>query len=212
MKCALHHIIILLLTLAGASVASAQTDPVLTQYFQAPTFFNPAAIGSEDYVRIRLGSRMQWVGVDGAPSDFIIAADSPFKISGKRFGAGVVMNQESIGLYSTMDFSGQVGFTFPLNRKKPKWGALTVALQVGYMNQKFKGSEVYIPDDDDYHESSDDAIPQSDVTGDALDLGVGLWYTHPRFSAGLSCTRVTSPTVKLRTDREGGGASGGAAE
>ena len=80
MKCALHHIIILLLTLAGASVASAQTDPVLTQYFQAPTFFNPAAIGSEDYVRIRLGSRMQWVGVDGAPSDFIIAADSQFKI------------------------------------------------------------------------------------------------------------------------------------
>lgn len=201
----LRLLLLTLLTLSAAITASAQTDPVLTQYFQTPTFYNPAAVGSEDLVRIRLGSRMQWVGIDGAPTDFIITADSPFKLVGQRFGAGVLMLQESIGLYSTMNFSAQVAYNFPLRKKKPKLGSITVGLQVGYLNQKFKGSEVYIPDDDDFHESTDDAIPTSDVTGDALDLGAGIWYTHPRFTVGLSCTRINSPTVKMKMESGGSG-------
>lgn len=184
--------------------ASAQTDPVLTQYFQAPTFLNPAAAGGTDYMRLRFGSRLQWVGIDGAPTDFIISADSPFKLFNRRFGAGLTMFQESIGLYSTLNFSGQVAITQPLNKKKPKRGFITAAVQVGYLNQKFKGSEVFIPDDDDYHEGTDESIPTSDVAGDALDLGVGLWYAHPRFAVGLSCTHVNAPTVKMKSESSGG--------
>lgn len=46
----------------------AQADGQLTQYFEVPTYYNPAAIGSTDYVRIRAGSRMQWIGIDNAPA------------------------------------------------------------------------------------------------------------------------------------------------
>ncbi|MDE5960083.1 MAG: PorP/SprF family type IX secretion system membrane protein [Muribaculaceae bacterium] len=198
----LFHILMILI--AGSLAASAQTEPVLTQYFQAPTFFNPAAAGGTDYMRLRFGSRMQWVGIDGAPSDFIITADSPFKIFNRRFGAGLTMFQESIGLYSTLNLGAQVALTQPLSKKKPKRGFITAAVQVGYINQKFKGSEVFIPDDDDFHESTDESIPTSDVAGDALDISVGLQYTHPRFSAGLSCTHINAPAVKMKSESSTG--------
>ena len=42
----------------------AQTDGQMTQYFEVPTYYNPGAIGSTDFVRIRAGSRMQWIGID----------------------------------------------------------------------------------------------------------------------------------------------------
>ncbi len=193
-------IIALLAVMALWLPAGAQTDAVLTQYFQAPTFFNPAAAGGTDSVRIRLGSRMQWVGIDGAPTDFIITADSPFKILNRRFGVGVTMTQETIGLYSTMNFSAQVAITQPLSKKRPKLGAITAGVQVGYLSQSFKGSKVFIPDDDDYHESTDESIPTMDVTGQGLDLGAGVWYVHPRFSAGLSCTHINAPTVKMKSE------------
>ena len=42
--------------------AAAQIDAQFTQYFEVPAYYNAAAIGNTDYLRIRGGSRLQWVG------------------------------------------------------------------------------------------------------------------------------------------------------
>ncbi len=191
--------LILILTLAVLPAAMvAQTEPVLTNYFRVPSFFNPAAAGDTDFIRLRAGSRMQWLGIDGAPRDIIVAADTPFRLFGQRFGTGAVMLQETIGLYSTLNVSAQLAY----RRKIGKKGlTLSGAVQVGYLTQSFKGSEVFIPDDDDFHESTDEAIPTSDVTGSSVDLAAGLWVTHPKFYAGLSCSHLTAPVIKMK--REG---------
>jgi type IX secretion system PorP/SprF family membrane protein len=57
-----------------------------------------------------------------------------------------------------------------------------------------------LPDDDDYHQGSDDGVPTRDLHGTAFDLGAGLWYVHKYFWAGASCTHITSPTVTLSND------------
>jgi len=191
--------LILILTLAVLPAAMvAQTEPVLTNYFRVPSFFNQAAAGDTDFIRLRAGSRMQWLCIDGAPRDFIVAADTPFRLFGQRFGTGAVMLQETIGLYSTLNVSAQLAY----RRKIGKKGlTLSGAVQVGYLTQSFKGSEVFIPDDDDFHESTDEAIPTSDVTGSSVDLAAGLWVTHPKFYAGLSCSHLTAPVIKMK--REG---------
>ena len=59
-------------------------------------------------------------------------------------------------------------------RMKFLGGTLSPGLRIGLLNQSFKGSEVYIPDDDDFHNPTDEALPTSDVGGNALDLGAGL--------------------------------------
>lgn len=181
----------------------AQADGQLTQYFEVPTYYNPAAIGSTDYVRIRAGSRMQWMGIDNAPRTFLLTADSPLKLFGKRIGVGVVASSESAGLFRTLNIGLQFGYKIKLWK-----GELTPALQVGFANEVFKGSEVFIPDDDDYHQATDDAIPKTDVSGNALDLGVGLFYSRPKWWVGVSCQHVNSPTVTFQSEN-GADAGGG---
>jgi type IX secretion system PorP/SprF family membrane protein len=195
------RILIAIFTLATATVgASAQTDAQFSQFYEVPTFYNPAAIGSTDYIKVRGGARLQWVGIDNAPQTFLGTADMPFKFLGKRFGVGVVVDQESAGLYKSLNAGAQFGFKFK------KWGGeFTVAAQVGLYDQSFKGSEVYLPDEDDYHQSTDDGIPMQDIHGTALDLAAGVWYQHKKFWAGLSCTHATSPTVGMNVASASGG-------
>lgn len=188
--------------IAAIPAAFAQTDPSLTQYFQAPTFFNPAAAGSTDLLRIRGGSRMQWVGIDGAPRDFMATADVPFKLFNRRWGGGATMFQESMGLYKTFSINAQLSA-----RQKIGKGFLTLGVQVGYLTQSFQGSKVEIPDDDDYHESTDEAIPNIDVSGDNVDLAVGLAYSHKWFDVGLSCSHLLSPTINMKREGDQGAGS-----
>ncbi|MDE7110404.1 MAG: PorP/SprF family type IX secretion system membrane protein [Muribaculaceae bacterium] len=195
----------ILMILTSVIAARAEmTDPSLTQYFQAPSLFNPAAAGSTDLLRIRAGSRMQWIGINGAPRDFMATADIPFKLINRRWGGGVAMIQESIGLYQTLSLGAQLSA-----RQKIGRGFLSVGIQAAYLNQQFKGSKVVIPDDDDFHESTDEAIPTIDVTGQGFDLGLGLTYTHRWFTVGLACTHLLSPELKLRREGDQGSSGSG---
>jgi type IX secretion system PorP/SprF family membrane protein len=188
-------LIVAIICTIAAERTVAQSDAQMTQYYQVPTYYNPAAVGQTDYLNIRGGARLQWVGIDNAPQNFLATADMPVKIFNKRFGVGVVLNQESIGLFRTLNLHGQFGYKF-----KKFGGEFTVAAQVGMYDQTFKGTEVVLPDDDDYHQGTDDGVPTRDLHGTAFDLGAGLWYVHKYFWAGASCQHITSPTVTLAND------------
>ncbi len=193
-------LILTIFALFACLPAWGQTDPNLSQYYEVPSFYNPAATGNTDFIRIRGGSRMQWVGIDGAPRSFIGLADMPMKIGKHRIGLGINFLQESIGLYKTLNAGAQISY------KLRKWGGTwSAGLQIGLYDQSFKGSEIYIPDGDDYHESTDDALPRSDIHGTTLDLGFGLWYEHRLFYAGLSAKHLNSPTVSMEAENASGG-------
>ncbi len=194
------YVFVLSFCVLFAPNALAQTDAQFSQYYEIPTFYNPAAVGSTEYLRIRGGARLQWVGIDNAPRSFIGTADMPFKFGNKRVGFGLIANQESAGLYKSLSIGAQIGYK--LRKLGGEW---TVALQGGLYDQAFKGSEVFIPDDDDFHQSTDDAIPNTDIHGTAFDAAVGLWYSHKYFNAGLSCTHLTSPTITMTAENAAGG-------
>ena len=179
---------------------SAQVDAQLTQYFEVPNYYNPSAIGTTDFIKIRGDMRMQWVGIENAPQSIALTADMPLKFLNQKFGVGLVMQNETMGLYSNMVLGAQLGYKFKLLK-----GEFSAGVQVGLLNQQFKGTEVFIPDNDDYHESADDAIPTTDIGGNAFDLGVGVFYTHKLFWAGVSCTHLTSPTITLNAESGEGG-------
>lgn len=193
-----RHILTILITLAALLLpgrASAQIDAQFTQYFEVPSYYNAAAVGNTDYLRIRGGSRLQWVGIPKAPKTFLITADMPFKFLNKRFGTGLIMQQESMGLYKNMSIGAQIGYKLKVLK-----GELSIGVQLGFINEEFKGTQVVLPDDDDYHQGTDDAIPTTDIAGNAFDLGVGVFYTHRLFWAGISATHLTSPTITMSTD------------
>lgn len=191
------------LLLFVAATAAAQTDALLTQYFELPSYYNPAATGTTDYLRIRGASRLQWVGIDGAPRTFIAVAETPFKLGNRRLGAGLIINQERIGLYDNLNIALQLSYKLRL-----AGGTLSIGLQPGVITDKFRGSEVFIPDDDNYHDSDDEGIPRTDMSGTAFDLGAGLHYTRRAFWASLSMTHLNSPSVKFSVENASGSTEG----
>lgn len=185
--------------------ASAQTDQQFTQYYQVPSLCNPAAIAKTDNIHLRLGGRLQWMGIENAPRGFVLAANMPFKLINKRWGVGLVAQQESAGLFRNMTVSAQLAYKQPLLK-----GVLTAAVQIGYANEQFRGSEVFIPDGDDYHDSNDQAIPTTDVSGNALDLGAGVEFTHKYFWVGVGGMHLNAPTIGLGDDNGTSGTIGDA--
>lgn len=181
--------------LASGIPAAAQNDVQLTQYWAVPAYYNPAASGDIDFVRIRGGGRLQWIGIDNAPKSFLAAADMPLKLGKRRAGVGLNMTQESIGLFSNLMLNVQASYKIRFLK-----GTLSFGIQGGYYNSKFKGSEVYLPEGDDFHQPTDESIPTQDVTGSAFDLSAGLWYTHRFFYIGVSGLHLLQPTVRLTTE------------
>lgn len=203
MRSAFKAVMITVLMLC-AMTSAAQTDQQYTQYYEVPSYYNPAAIGNMDRIRIRAGGRLQWMGIDNAPRGIVLTGDMPLKLFGKRFAVGLVAQQESAGLFRNLSVGVQAGYKLKLWK-----GELTAGIQIGFANEVFKGSEVFIPDGDDFHEGADEAIPQTDVSGNALDLGAGVYYNHKWFWAGISGTHLNAPTITFEDDNGGTGSSGG---
>lgn len=186
---------VILIATLSPFICKAQSDPLYTQAWALPTLYNPAAAGTTDWLRIRGAARLQWVGIENAPKSFSATADIPFKLLGRRWGGGANVTQEGIGLFSNTYVNGQLSGRL----KKIFGGELTLGLQVGYFGSSFRGSDVYIPDDDDFHDSNDPSIPKQDVGGGTVDFGVGLQYIHPKFNVGVSLLHPAAPKVKLNT-------------
>lgn len=184
-----------LLALLPSMVASAQNDVLLTQWWAVPSYYNPAATGQVDFLRIRGGARLQWLGIENAPKSFLATADMPVKIGKKRIGVGVDMMNESLGLFSNTSINIQASYKLKILK-----GVLSIGVQGGYFMSKFSGSKVVLPEGDDYHQGTDEAIPTSDVTGNVFDLTAGLHYTHKYFSIGIAGQHLLDPTVKLNTE------------
>lgn len=193
--CRLMRPLLLLLSVVASLSLSAQTDIQLTQYTEVPSLYNPAATGTTDYLRIRGGARLQWIGIHNAPKSFLAVAESPLQIGKKRIGLGANLQTESLGLFSNTGVNLQASYKLKL-----LGGTLSIGVQGGYMNQKFEGSKVEIPDGDDYHQSTDEAIPQQDVTGNVFDLSAGVHFDHPKFYVGVSVLHALDPTIKMSVE------------
>ncbi|MDE6176541.1 MAG: type IX secretion system membrane protein PorP/SprF, partial [Paramuribaculum sp.] len=127
-----------LLFMLGLTVPglNAQTDAQFTQYFEVPSYYNPAAIGNSDFIRIRGVGRMQWVGIDNAPQNFVLTGNMPVKLGKRRLGVGLVMESGSEGLFSNISIDAQGAWQLPLFKKR---AVLSIGFNIGYRNQKFKG-------------------------------------------------------------------------
>lgn len=183
---------VIVMLMGAVMTLCAQSDMMLTQSWAVPTYYNPAATGSTDYVRIRAGAKLQWLGITNAPKSFFGVADSPLKIGTKRIGVGVNLSQESLGLFSNLLANVQASYKFKLFK-----GTFSVGLQGGYYNSRFRATDIYIPDEDDYHQSTDTSLPTQDLSGNAFDFSAGVHYQHKYFSVGVAGLHLLNPVVKM---------------
>ncbi len=194
-RAGIKSLLILLVAVSHVLDTHAQVDAQYTQYWAVPGYYNPAAIGNADYIRVTLGSRAQWTGIRHAPLSFIGSADMPFMFMNKRWATGLVLQQQSMGLYSNINVGAQLAY-----KQKMLGGTLSAGIQAGLVNEKFDGTKIIVPEGDEAHDASDDAIPKVAVTGNALDLNAGVFFLHKKFWVGLSATHLTQPSVELKAE------------
>jgi len=70
-------IVVLLISLIYTTVAISQAKPSYTQYVLNNYILNPAVTGIENYTDVKLSSRNQWTGINGAPVTSYFSIHAP---------------------------------------------------------------------------------------------------------------------------------------
>jgi type IX secretion system PorP/SprF family membrane protein len=184
--------VLIILLLSGIS-ASAQYDAQTSQYMLAPGTFNPAVAGEGNDLLLTLQNRQQWVGIDGAPTTLLVNVSSPFVLGNRKHGIGLIIEKESIGLFSTQMLQLQYAY-----KKQLKSGVLSFGIQGGILQEGFDASGIHIPTSD-YHISTDASIPTGTLEGIIPDLSAGAWYQNERLYAGFSVSHLLETVANLKT-------------
>lgn len=88
-------ILVLFTLLSCVWSASAQQDPMFTQYMHNPVSINPAYAGSRGTLNFVAMDRLQWVGIEGAPKTLTLSMNSP--LNGYNVGIGLSIIHDEIG-------------------------------------------------------------------------------------------------------------------
>ena len=115
----------------------------------------------------------------------------PFVFLKGVHGAGVQFMNDKLGLFSHQKLGLQYAPKFKLFG-----GTASVGVQVGMLSEKFDGSGL------DLGDSNDPAFTTSEVNGNALDIGAGIYYVHGDWYGGISAQHLTAPLINLGETNE----------
>ena len=179
--------LILICLLFCVAAGRAQFYARFSQYWVVKGYYHPGWAGQTDNKMNIYGSYgMQLMGFTHAPRVMYFGADMP-SLFNKQHGVGVGFFNEAIGLFRKQRFWGQYAYQMKIRK-----GKLGIGLQVGMLTVAFDPSDINLGD-----ETDDDAFPTTSESGTSVDLGVGAYYSHPKFYAAFSAHHLTAPRVSL---------------
>lgn len=163
------QIILVTLMIVAAWAATAQQQPMYTQYMFNGLALNPAYAGSHESLSLTALSRFQWVGVDGAPTTHTFSAHSP--IPGRQIAVGLLFSNDQIGVTSQNSLFASYAYRIDLGNS-----VLSLGLQAGLRNADINFSEL----------SVNDPNLESAFSSFKPNFGIGAYWYSQRFYAGLS--------------------------
>jgi type IX secretion system PorP/SprF family membrane protein len=168
----------------------AQYDPQFSQYMFNPLLVNAGYAGYSGRVNSVLINRTQWAGLEGAPKTTVVGADKALNLFRNKGGVGLVVMNDEIGFYNNITIQASLAQRYDLDI-----GQLGVGVNMGFVNQVFDGTEVAFTtaSGDDYHQESDPAVADEEISGTAFDMGLGAWFTGRNYYAGVSILHLFAP-------------------
>lgn len=179
----------------GAGSVFAQQDAQFTQFFRNKLNYNSAFAGSEDgKICASLLYRTQWLGFGSkekgqSPTTFGGNVHAP--LLGGKLGLGLNIFSDNQGFESTLTPTISVAYhhTFQNQHK------LSGGVGIGFIQKSLDGGKLKA------QQQGDNAIPNTLVNGNALDLNFGVYYQIPSIAgfnnvyAGLSGTHLNQASV-----------------
>ncbi len=175
--------------------ARAQGEPQFSGSFALPSVQNPAAAGCSGAATATAAFRQQWVGFEGAPRQFLLAADFEAAFLRNFHGLGVTAAQDKVGALTNLNLAASYSFHIYLDK-----AVLGLGAKFGVYNVKFEtGGLRTSPSDlpDGYHQEADDALSGADDTRSAFDAGLGGFFQSEASFLSLSVAHLTAPDIEL---------------
>lgn len=187
----MKKILIALLVFGGAFQVAAQQEAMFTHYSFNTLGVNPGYAGSRDALTVTGLHRSQWVSFPGAPTTQTLTLHAP--VFNEKIGLGLSFINDKIG--PTKNTGIFVDFAYKL--KVGEKGKLSFGLKGGL---NVRGDEL----------ASLTTIQENDpnfagnVQSQLLpNFGFGLYYSLPRFYAGISTPRLLENKFSSNTTTGG---------
>jgi type IX secretion system PorP/SprF family membrane protein len=174
-KILLLHLLFMLI----AATAFSQQQVMFTQYMFNGLVINPAYAGSHEAISLTALSRIQWVGVDGAPNTQTFSIHSP--VPNKNIGIGAFFVRDQIGVSTENNFFLSYAYKVKMGK-----GSLSMGLHGGFSSLDINYTELGI--DDSKFQGSEGSFKPN--------FGAGLYYVSNRFYAGASSPYILRSKTK----------------
>ncbi|MBR4154760.1 MAG: PorP/SprF family type IX secretion system membrane protein [Paludibacteraceae bacterium] len=170
---------------------SAQFDGIYSQYMHIKHFYNPAAIGEQELMKMMVAQRLDWIGIKNAPKTTLFTVNTPFKIGKTHHAAGIQFINDIFGVFANQQINAQYAYKFKFD-----YGTLSIGANIGVLNLICYGDSIKMVESD-YHTENDPAIPQGTQSGIGFDLSAGIYFSNATWFAGVSILHAPSANIKL---------------
>ncbi|WP_367868081.1 type IX secretion system membrane protein PorP/SprF [Pedobacter sp. WC2423] len=196
-------------------VSNGQQRPQYTQYIFNNYLLNPALSGIENYTDVRVGSRVQWAGINDGPVTSFFSVHAPL---GKQYlygnsssfaekganpmersylqnymaaephhGIGVFGTLDKAGPVKTLDIKASYAYHLGLSSKMN----LSVGVAAGISRISLDISKLNLEN------SADPAIAPGFNSRTQPDLDAGIWLYGPDFFAGVSVQQLLNKPLSF---------------
>jgi type IX secretion system PorP/SprF family membrane protein len=165
------------------AIAVAQSDFDLTQRWFNETLYNPASAGNNFSTGVFLHTRLQWVGISGAPSTHAGTVDT--YIEDLRSGFGLTFAADRVGSVSSYSTRLAYAFYIPVGER----AVLSLGLSSGVLsrNRRVSGSGSEDP--------TDPSLIYGNVSDYSPDFDFGFEFKGP-FKLGASIRHLAAQPPK----------------
>jgi type IX secretion system PorP/SprF family membrane protein len=170
--------------------SSAQQTIQFSQYVFNGLAVNPAYAGYKEDWTINLSSRLQWVGINGAPQTETASIDGLANSRNSNVGIGLIATADRLGPESTSSVYANYSYRLRLDEEDTK--RLSFGIGFGVKQYNLNGSEFNATD------AGDGSVPAGTVSKVSPDFRFGVYYYTPDYYVGASVFNLLAqPLVSL---------------
>jgi len=185
----------LLITITVCNIY-AQHIPVFDHYIFSPVYVNPAATGSRPCPSVRITSRNQWTGIQGAPATQSLLASARLRTDERstNFHAiSLMLLNDHNADFRLFNTQGNYAFHFMLDDHTGTWLGMGLGFSYGQYTLDQTGFTDYGPDP---------AVNRGKQSAWKFDAATGLFLYNKRFFAGISALQLLPSWSPLSNDIE----------
>ncbi len=167
----------------------AQQEPMFTQYMFDPISINAAYVGTTNTLNVNALTRLQWVGMDGAPKTFSLSGHMP--VEGRKIGLGITLLTDKVGPVNNTFFTVNYAYRLRVTDRL----TLSMGIKGGITSYKVGLTDLNVIDEEDpQFENNEKKISPN--------LGFGFYLYEENYFVGFSIPKLIQTTVddKYATD------------